>query len=759
MKQFSLFLLFIVMTLAVQAINVKVIADGKPVSGATVRCYSANMDSITSAATDSLGFTEISTENVFYLNVEHPMFSGRLVKLTDIKDNTIQLDTAINLKEIEISVSNKKSYLSFDSYKLSMAQMEPYATFLNALNLIPNVEVLPSGLLYYKGNSNIKLLLDGFETSVQELLTISKADILQVDIYDTPTGKYALTGVNAVINVRTKSMLTGGNIGINLSQAFIPLWGDNTAAMYYNYGPWRWTARFDNSNKHFTKSTINSSIEYTVDGTEYKKEKFGMPSHRNMDNNSLSVSLQRNQLGVYLWKFEAGGALYCNGENNTQDVIANTGKFSAFTHLFTSSDNFWVTGNYEKGFGEKSKNGTLMANIHYKYFHNHIYSSYKESLFPSGENPFEDHYDDYRTRYDAYYADVQYETPVKEWGQFFTALSGQYKYSRYVDAFNPFYLRNTDIGYVAQYFGMKGGIIYSVNAGVKYQRSSTTVVEKPYSKFNPQGEVSLRWNILDNLQIALGYDYSTTMPAISQLSQTNQWVDTRIIYHGNAALKPFSTHDINFESSFAHQYVNWALSLGYSNSPGQICNQYLWESDHILETIVNLKKYRSLYGSLSLTVKPLGNYNLVFYTRIRGRKNHGVGPDYSWNGYTFQWNSSLTYRINRWSFYTSYQYPGKISEGQQIRPRAQVWSVSASFRPTNNLTVGLKWLMPFGKHLEESEKSVRTSIVQTNTEYIQKEWANCVSVTLAWNFMFGRWHNKVDAQIKNSDTDNGILIK
>ncbi|MDE6576755.1 MAG: outer membrane beta-barrel family protein [Muribaculaceae bacterium] len=753
------FLTFLTFVLYSFALDIKVISDDKPVANAEITCYTAKMDSISSAITDSLGYASINTENVVFLNVQHPDFSEKLARISDLKNNTIALQPAVNLKEVEVSVSNKKKYLTYDSYKLSLVQMDQYANFLDALNLIPNIEVLPSGGLFYKGEANVKLLLDGFSTTSQELSTISKDDILQVDVYDTPTGKYALSGVKAVINIRTKSMITGGNFGMNLSQAFVPVGGYNSAALYYNHDRWRYSVRFNNENKHRRKIISNSSLEYEFDGVTYLKERKGKPSHTNMDNNSLVMSVQKSIFGVYLYKFEAGGSIYHNGEDMMQDVSSNYGNFLASSHLYTASNNFWANGYYEKAFGEKGVNGTLMANLHYKYFNNTFNSSYKEFTDNTPGEPFEDHSNDYRTRYDAYYADLQYETDEKDWGQFFTAISGQYKYNRYVDAYNPFFLRNTDIGYIAQYFGMAGNFVFNANAGFKYQRSETSTLANPYSKVNPQGNAQVRFNILRNLQVALSYDYSTFMPSISQLSETNQWVDTRLIYHGNASLQPYSTHDFSFETSFAHRYVNLALTLSYINSPNQICNQYLREDDYILETIVNLKKYNSLYGRLSLIIKPFGNNRMSIYTRLRAAKNHGEGADYSWNGYTFQWNSSVTYRLKKWTFMASYQYPGKISEGQQIRPRGQYWTVGASFRPVNNLSVGFEWGMPFGKCFKDSEHSVRTSIVHTNEEYQVKEMANYVSLTLSWNVRFGRNQNKLDQSIRNEDTDNGILTK
>ena len=80
--------------------------------------------------------------------------------------------------------------------------MEKYPNFLLALNEIPNLIVLPSGGLFFEGNSNVKILLNGVETSTQELQTISKDDISKINVYHTPPVRFASQGISSRSNFR-----------------------------------------------------------------------------------------------------------------------------------------------------------------------------------------------------------------------------------------------------------------------------------------------------------------------------------------------------------------------------------------------------------------------------------------------------------------------------------------------------------------------------------------------------------------------------
>ncbi len=275
----------------------------------------------------------------------------------------------------------------------------------------------------------------------------------------------------------------------------------------------------------------------------------------------------------------------------------------------------------------------------------------------------------------------------------------------------------------------------------------------------PSPSIGIYYAPKRNLQFRINYDYIGDIPTIADLSETNQWIDTKLVYHGNSTLKPYKKHDLYITGVTNNKYLNLSLKLGYSYSPDRICNYFIDTENYVLETIVNLKHYSVLSSQLDFTIKPLGKNVWTIWSRVIGAKVHGRGENYKWDGYRFQWMMNSRINLKKWTFEIFYQYPGKIAEGQLIRPRAECWSIGALYRPIKDLSLGIDWFMPFGKSFNESERTVGSAIVQNFSQIRIKDRANMISVSLSWNFSFGKNQNRATPQFDNGDADSGLLKK
>ncbi len=88
-----------------------------------------------------------------------------------------------------------------------------------------------------------------------------------------------------------------------------------------------------------------------------------------------------------------------------------------------------------------------------------------------------------------------------------------------------------------------------------------------------------------------------------------------------------------------------------------------------------------------------------------------------------------------------------------------MWSAEVLYRPHTNLSLGVKWMMPFGKGLKEKEYTVDSAPVYSNREIFIKDWANQIFFKLSYNFSFGRNRNNVRPAYDNGNSDSGILKK
>ncbi len=759
----NILLIVILTSLSAAAREYVVVSNppGNAVEGGKCILYNEKNDSIGSAVISNSGRVALPAFGFSSVEISAEGCSPQLFSFTRIsalQSDTISIKAAVALNEVVITPDNAQDLGNRMSYRIPMADMNRYTNFYQALNEIPHLTVLPTGGAYFEGDSNIKFLLNGVEATVAELKTISKEDIASVEVYSDPPARFAAQGVRTVVDVLTKSNLTGGNFGLDIDQAFYPLIGEEDAALYYNYRRSRFSLLYSGNNTHHKKYRLDENLEYEFDGMEYKKSKKGEDSNFDKDNNNLSLSFQNNKSQNYLYNLKVGMGWSDEGRDAFQKVTSNLYEFDAYNYLKTKYSRYNVTNYFEKYLGEKGKYGTILANVNYQHFDTRYRSTYQE--FPVSDNQAVVYNNSaYKTNLDGVFAEIQYEFPTTKAGYFGIALWESYKRSRYVDAVTPFYEKTNSVGGAATWMGRWKKIHWYAQMAVGYQHEATTLMVNKYNKVLPEPNIRLTWVPRRTFSLSAEYSYYSSLPSIAQLSETDQWLDTRLVYHGNALLRPSDSHKANLQAVFNCRYFNGAAYFGYLYSPNMICSQYLTTDKYMLETIVNLDSYRELLGQLTFSVMPLGNNRLYFWTRLIFADVRGENADYSWHGHRFQWMSSLSYNLDKWSFAAFYQFPGKIAEGQLIRPRAETWYVMALFRPISNLSVGLKWQMPFGKSFKESEHTVKDAPVFYENITSFRDGANYVALEFSWNISFGRNRNNAQPQFSNGDNDSGLLKK
>lgn len=731
--------------------------ENAPIPGINCVGYSQSRDSIATLTSDANGRIDISNSEIKYVTASHPDYQEQVVTIRNNDAETVTLapKSTIDLSEVVVTPSDVTEFTTHTSYRISPADMRRYANVLQTLNEIPSLTVLSSGALFYEGSTNVKVLIDGVEASLQEVKTLSKEDIAKVDVYQTPPLRFIAQGVNAVIDIRLKSKLTGGNGGVDVSQAFQSLKGSNAAALYYNYKRSRFSLLYDNENVHYRKFRQSEILNYDFDGVNYKKVKEGLNSKSHLDDNSLNLAYQVNKPKDFLYQARAGFAIHRNGGTFKQNVTTNDDSFLADNHLRTDYTRYKV-GNYiEKKLGNNA--GTILGNVNYSRFSTKYNSAYNE--FGNDTESWNGSHSSYDTRYDAVFSEVQYQLPRNKLGRFSVCAYENYKHSKYVDTKNPFSQTTNLLGGLVQWVGRKNKVNWFISMGANYYHAASTKLTESYNLVLPSPSVTINWRAAKKVRFSFDYSFDGNLPSIAQLSETNQWLDSKLVYHGNSMLKPYKTHYFGLNLRYNQKYINLTINNHFSTSPDYICDMYTIADNYMLQTLVNLSKYRTFGTQIDMSIMPLGNNKLVFWNRVILSDLKGRNKEYSWNGHRFQWMSNLALNLDSWTFELYYQYPGKIVEGQLERPRAQCWSVTALYRPQTNLSVGVELFMPFGNGFKESERTVNNAPVVAETKSIIMDRNNMVSLKLSYNFSFGRNKNSAEPQYDNGDDDTGILHK
>ena len=166
-----------------------------------------------------------------------------------------------------------------------------------------------------------------------------------------------------------------------------------------------------------------------------------------------------------------------------------------------------------------------------------------------------------------------------------------------------------------------------------------------------------------------------------------------------------------------------------------------------------------LSGTLTVSVYPWSNKILKLWGRIIVGRTDVQNEGYKWIGHRLQLMFLAQLNMKKWSCEASYQYPGKVISGHWVRPRAEFMRISGTYRPINNLSIGVSWECPFFKSFHESEYTTSTAPVHKRRDIYATDRANQISLRFQYNFSFGKNQKGVRKKLNNSDTDTGILKK
>ncbi|MDE5664075.1 MAG: outer membrane beta-barrel protein [Muribaculaceae bacterium] len=748
----------------VAAKNVVVLSagDNTPVESAVITMYDAQRDSVGSVVSDINGVSTVTPQSR-YVHAEHDLYVPHLFTLTDGEaTDTLRLKKATEIEELVVQGSTMTEKGVCRSYIIPRDNMRRYINVFQSLNEIPNLVVLPNNEIFYQGKGGVKLLLNGIDSSITEIRALDKDDISKVEVYSTAPARYMVEGYNSVVDIITKSSLVGGNASISINQAPYPLWGDNSAAIFYNYKRSRFSAIYSNENSHGipSKDIQSDFLDYEFDGVKYYKHRQGIEENSDYDTNNLTLGYMLSDPESYTYSVKLSGGMTRDSENNLQRVVSqsNPTPYDARNLLSTSTDNIALSNYFEKKLGEGSKNGLLVSNLVLQRANSSYFSGYKE--FEAGMSaPTIDETSQYAIQFSKIVGTVLYYMPRQKWGNMSFNIYDSFAYSRYREATVQTSQRVNTLGMWAQYYNYFGKFICVVVAGAENQYTYASVNAGKENLWHPTISANLYYDPSPRIRLSASYSYSNRAPSIAQLSTTYQWIDTKLIFHGNPGLNSYSLNNLDLKANYSHKYLNFSVGVGYMNNPGYICENFQEGPDYMLQTIINLDKYQELSGNFSMTVKPLGSTIWTIFARVGGGLLKGSSPTYDWTGYRFQMQASTSVNLDKWSFSANYQFPGKVVEGQLIRPRTEDWSISGYYRPKENLSVGLSIKCPFGKGWKESERTVEESPVQMRNESEVRYMANLVRLQFEWNVSFGKNQKRPQQLFDSTSNENGILHK
>ncbi|AWG21518.1 TonB-dependent receptor [Flavobacterium faecale] len=489
--------------------------------------------------------------------------------------NTIILEEdAIALKSVEII--NEKSTIEqkIDRKVVTIGKdlLSMGATAGDLMNNIPSVSVDPqSNAISMRGNSNVKILIDGKPTTMdaaQVLKQIPSTSIKQIELITNPSAKYNPEGMSGIINIiLNKNTKVGFNGSISSSftmgrtpktnQAFDLNYRSGKFNFYTNYG--------FNYGQNTNRGRIESSeldkenIQLFNLNSKYTSHlaKIGVDYYIN-DNNTLSF--YTNQ-GVY--QTDNYGQTIVDYKNNTTNIDqlqlfdsnekSNSPTYNVdFKHKFKKEGH---TIELESNISQSNEpEFALYTNLNQ--VDNSVLNSFSNDIGIDSKN---------------YLTNLDYVNPLTETVKLELGLESRIEKTSNNLLLNTNY--QSDFKYdrkiMSAYFTIgKQWKKWSAQAGTRFENyevdalfKQVATTDSPFTNklFNMYPSAFLSYTMSDKNTFTINYSRRIDRPSIGQVNPIRQWSTATIDSQGNPFLIPQFTN--SFELNYSRK-----IALGTINS-------------------------------------------------------------------------------------------------------------------------------------------------------------------------------------------------
>ena len=657
--------------------------------------------------------------------------------------------TSIQAKELD-EVVVKASYLTReDDHILAIPtkeQRKHAVTGYDLLNnlMIPGVSVERSTGSVATPSGAATLYIDGRKVDFREVQSLRPKDIVRVEFFDVPTGKYAKDAY--AINIVMKPLNNGGYTQLDASQGIGYLNGDYNLVSKFVTGTkslniW---AGYSLENP---KSSMNENEVFNFPDYQLNRQQFYNNAGNRHTEEYVQASIS-NRGKKYIWMLR-GGMAWNDIRNNVNNGMTD----------------YWQT-------KASVKDGSIL-NI------NSRNKSYRPSVYFYGLHTFSDTksldyvFNGYYSRndYNRFYNedDESFHSLVKE-DYYYVKANANYSMAfshRNRLAFSLFeFMRISDSEYMgtstynqnlhssetilfADYSQRLGRFFFDINPGLSFLTYRLKGMES-INHLTPRLQTRAVYKIDKVQQLQFTFALGNTYPRINTINNVEQQIDPIIILKGNPdmdnsiLLNPRLSHTLNL-NKFALQT---GVSYFYQNH--SIISDYYIRDGHLISTFRDDCIYHRPSADISMTYKPSGSLNMKLSGQwiehlVRGGTEHRSLSSISGS-------AMVNYYIQDFSFSVSLATPSRDLINSQIS-RKTYWQyqLSAMWKHGNwAIEANANNLFMMKNNIVDELSTPYYSFKQINQSSSYNQYA---TLKIVYSFDYGKKTSKIpDYEHKNSES-------
>lgn len=598
-----------------------------------------------------------------------------------LDEKTIELTNVVVTGEKEVIINNlDKKVINVEKDLTNVG-----GTAVDVVQNIPSVSVDADGNISYRGNQNIRILIDG---KPSELLGLGSGDILSnipasqiesVELVTNPSARYDPEGTGGILNIVLKKRINGGlNGNISLTAGT----GDKfNGSLNFNYKlpDVNFFASIDsrihnadNNGNSFRTNNINNSLSFLDqlnDGTfNHFGHNFTAGFNITPDNyNTYTFSLRYRKFG-----FDTESLVKTKNLNSLNEV---TRYFERSSDADRRMNALQYTLSYKRIFDKKGAELTgdvILGDFRFNRDENFLQKNFNNDLTPNGETLTQKGLSNNKNL--QWTIQSNYINLIEGFGRIETGFKVTLKNFNSKNDYLNFYnnsniwlndiTRKTDFDYKENVYAVYG--IYSnkigdfqYQLGLRAEKAEVTGTENLTSSsfnndyFSIYPTVHLVQSLPAQQELQFSYSRRVERPNNRRLNPYVDRSDSLNIYYGNPELKPEFIN--SFELGYSKLFGKTALtsSIFYRNTNDAITNYTIVNDNGITETT-----WRNLAKSLSYGLELTFSSPVVDWFRTNTSftyfKNEFEGlsisnSDYSWMAKmnnTFMLSKDFNFQIN-----------------------------------------------------------------------------------------------------------------
>lgn len=598
-------------------------------------------------------------------------------------------------------------------------------------------------------NKSVAIIINGVPSTALDLRGYTGNEVQKITYYEVAPARYSdiTTGplVEVVVKVRKDSIYAfisadnSVNTGYGTNQALVR-WADSLNLVRADYFIDYRNLKYNGSDNYQFLSNPGQNRDYAYNKKHSGHFQYGRLQWQNISHgNILNLALQINH--------ENGNQNYNNTLVNAgDDVPSEDGNYTRKLHSSATSGN--LDAFFRKKFGRQRLDIQFSTKIEKSSSDNNILEETVSDTYST----------DYDNRLLSFFGKLQYYIPVRKNNVYLTASYSHNRNNREMTL--PSYLKyhttiqNARFSASASRTFRFGNRRFTYNAWLRavYLNTYYGKGDKRIEGWNFSPYLSLSTLLSDRVYLRVYGNIYQGNPTIGQLSDIPTYQFQGLAWSGNPNLKRWTHYTVCFQPDLTiirnYLRLNGDFSYSYRSNPIMDC---VYDGDPVEIKSTNLNYLKEAEATMFLSIFPIRWLTITPYFEWTHSRYDTPSRHIS-KGY-FRGGGSIAFNTEKLQAKLSINSPSKVFNGDIMDYAGWQMAATVLYKLPKDFTVSLAW-----HHSYQNDKTeIYSPGVFMNTSRVcVPRQKNQISIALTWSFNHGVYRKRTEAQLDETDSDNGF---